>query len=287
VLFSSMCVIWGVPYLLIKVAVSHVEPTVLVFGRTAIGAALLLPFAARRRQLRPLLSAWKPLLAYTVIELALPWLLLSEAERRLPSSLSGLLIASVPVIGALAGLVSHANYRLGWPEATGLLVGLGGVAALVGFDVKSADLGSVAEVAAVAFGYAIGPQVAARKLAHLPNIAVVTTSLALTALAYAPAAALQAPSRWPGTKAVAAVVGLGVICTALAFVLFLKLITEAGPVRATVITYVNPAVAVALGVFVLGEPLSGVTVAGFVLIIAGSFLAARGPRRAPAPTGTT
>ena len=279
-----MCLIWGIPYLLIKVAVGHVEPTVLVFGRTAIGAAVLLPFAARRRQLLQLLPSWKPLLAYTVTELAVPWLLLSDAERRLPSSLSGLLVACVPLIGVVAGLATGAGDRLGWRELAGLLVGLAGVAALVGFDLKTADLGAAGEVGACAIGYALGPQIAARKLAHLPSLAVVSVSLGLTALAYAPAAIVQAPPKWPGAGAVAALVVLGFVCTALAFMLFFELIAEAGPVRATVITYVNPAVAVALGVLALGERFTRATAIGFVLVLGGSFIAAR-RRPQPAKAG--
>jgi drug/metabolite transporter (DMT)-like permease len=196
-------------------------------------------------------------------------------------------VACVPFIGVVAGLATGARDHLGWREVTGLLVGLAGVAALVGFDVKSTDFGAAAEVGAVAVGYALGPQIAARKLSHLPNLAVVSASLGLTALAYAPAAALQAPSKWPGAGPVLAVVGLGMVCTAAAFMLFFELIAEAGPVRATVITYVNPAVAVALGVLALGEPFSGATATGFVLVIAGSFVAARRPQPKAAPAGAT
>jgi drug/metabolite transporter (DMT)-like permease len=284
VLFWALCLIWGIPYLLIRVAVRELDPAVLVFGRTAIGAALLVPVAASRGQLRPLISHWRPLLVYTVVELAVPWFLLSDAEKRLSSSLSGLLVAAVPLMGAAASLLSGGEERLSWRQTAGLFVGLAGVGALLGLDVKGADLGAAAEVVVVAVGYALGPQLAARKLADLPNLGVVAASLSLTALGYAPAALLELPREWPGSGPVASVATLGVVCTALAFLLFFGLIREIGPVRATVITYVNPAVAVALGVLVLGEPFGINTALGFVLVIAGSVLATRRPQAREAVT---
>src|SRR3954462_9288219 len=100
-LFAAMCVIWGVPYLMIRVAVRELAPVTLVFLRTGIAALLLTPVAAARHELRPLLAHWRPLLAYTAVEVAIPWLLLAHAETRLSSSLTGLLIAAVPLVGAV------------------------------------------------------------------------------------------------------------------------------------------------------------------------------------------
>ncbi|MGH9095201.1 MAG: DMT family transporter, partial [Acidimicrobiales bacterium] len=134
VLFALMSVIWGIPYLLIKVAVEDLHPSVIVFGRTAIGALLLLPVAAARGQLRPLLRSWKPIVVYTVIEVAVPWFLLSTAEKRLPSSLTGLLVAAVPLVGAVMAVGLRARDRIrGWQFA-GLFLGLVGVAVLLGLD---------------------------------------------------------------------------------------------------------------------------------------------------------
>jgi drug/metabolite transporter (DMT)-like permease len=267
-LFSAMCVIWGIPYLLIKVAVRDFSPATLVFCRTAIGAALLLPVAVARNELRPLVAAWKPLVVYTVVELAIPWVLLSTAEERLPSSLSGLLVAAVPLVGALI-----VRERLGARRITGLLVGLLGVAALVGFDISRGNLWSVAAVGVVVIGYATGPVILSRQLSTAPVIGVVAASLTLCALAYAPIALAQLPSPTPPARVIGAVVALGVICTALAFVLFVHLIDEAGSVRATVITYVNPAVAVVLGVVFLHEDFNIGTAIGFALILSGCYLA--------------
>src|SRR5579864_6321006 len=155
-LFALMSVVWGIPYLLIKIAVRDLPPPVVVEARTAIGALVLLPLAARQGQLGSLRRVWKPFLLYTVAELAIPWLLLSDAERRLPSSLSGLLVATVPLFGVLLGLATRHNDRLGARGIFGLLVGLAGVAVLLGLDVHG-NAGSVVEVILVAVGYATGP----------------------------------------------------------------------------------------------------------------------------------
>src|SRR3954451_12278608 len=271
-LFATMGLIWGVPYLLIKVAVGSMPPASLVFYRTAIAALLLVPVAATRGQLRPLLSKWKPLLAYTVAELAIPWLLLSNAERRLSSSLSGLLIAAVPLVGAVLGWATGGE-RLGPRRITGLLVGLGGVAALVGLDLGRGDVSALLQMAVVAVGYAVGPWILARHLSDLPGLGVVAASLGLTALGYLPAAIVQLPGHWPPANVITSVLILAVLCTAIAFLLFFMLIDEVGPLRATVITYLNPAVAVALGVLLLHEPFTVGIVVGFALVLAGSVLA--------------
>jgi drug/metabolite transporter (DMT)-like permease len=273
-----MSLIWGIPYLLIKVAVRDFSPGTLVFFRTGIGAALLLPFAAFRHELHPVFARWRPLVAYTVVELAIPWLLLSKAEQRLPSSLTALLVAAVPMVGALLAWIMHEREPLGVRGYAGLVVGLAGVAALVGFDVSGASLGSVGMVAVVVVCYATGPLILARNLADLPPLGVVATSLALCSLGYAGFGLTHLPVA-PPARVVASVVVLGVVCTALAFILFIYLIAEIGPVRATVITYVNPAVAVVLGVAFLGESFGVGTAVGFVLILIGSFLATTPGRR--------
>ncbi len=273
-LFGAMAVIWGVPYLLIKVAVDDLGPGTLVFVRTGIGALLLIPVAASRDALRPLLPRWRIVLAYTVVEVAIPWFLLSDAERHLSSSLAGLLVSAVPLVGAVLALVTLGE-RLSGGRVVGLLVGLAGVGILLGFDVGRGDLGAVAEIALVTVGYAVGPMLIATRLRDLPAIGVVTASLAVTALAYSPFGITHLPASWPSTRVLVAIAVLSVLCTSLAFLVFFALIAEVGPARATVITYVNPAVAVALGVSLLGEPFTAGTAAGFALILGGCFLATR------------
>jgi drug/metabolite transporter (DMT)-like permease len=280
-LFALMSVVWGVPYLLIKVSVRHLSPAMVVECRTAIGALVLMPLAVRQGQIRPILRVWKPFLAYTVAELGVPWFLLSNAERRLPSSLSGLLVATVPLISvALAALTRHHD-RVDRRDIGGLVVGLVGVGVLLGLDVHSNELGSVAQVLLVAVGYATGPLLISRYLSDISSLALAAVSLALVAVAYLPVAVLQAPSRMPPYTAVISLVLLGLVCTALAFVAFFELIKEVAPTRATVITYFNPVVAVALGVILLGESLKAAMAVGFALILAGSWLSA--PLRRPAP----
>lgn len=273
VLFAAMCVIWGLPYLMIRVAVRELTPATLVLARTTLGAVLLVPAAAWRRQLRPLLRVWWPLLLYTAIEIALPWLLLARAETRLTSSLTGLLVAGVPLVGAVLVRITGERERMGARRWFGLLVGIGGVAALVGLDLGSVSALPVAEVGVVAVCYAIGPIILSRSLADVPALGVVAGSLLLTAVGYAPFGIAEAPGSLPRLSVVLSVIGLGAICTALAFMLFLALIAEAGPVRATVITYVNPAVAAILGVSILGEHLTAGMGVGFALVLVGCFLA--------------
>jgi len=273
ILFAVMGVIWGIPYLLIKVAVADLTPASLVFLRTCAGALLLLPIAAGRHSIAPLRAHWRWILAYTVVEVAVPWLLLSDAERHISSSLAGLLIAAVPFIGALLALVTGGDDRLDVRRVAGLLVGFMGVATLVGFDLSGGNLGAVGEIAVVTIGYAVGPMIIARRLRGVPAVGVVAASLVLTAVIYAPVGVLQLPRHAPSLQVVLAIAALGLVCTAIAFLLFFELIAEVGPTRAMVITYVNPAVALVLGVAILGEPFTVGAGVGFVLILMGSFLA--------------
>ena len=274
-LFAAMGVIWGIPYLLIKVAVGGVSVPVLVCTRVALGSLLLLPAAVRGGHLRALRGDLRWLAAFTALEIVGPFALLSNAERHLPSSTSGLLIAAVPIFSALLAIATRASDRLTWVRWAGLAVGLGGVAVLAGPGAGHGDAWPVTEVLLTALGYSIGPLIANRKLAHLPPVAVNTVCLGAAAVVYLPFAALTWPRSVPSVQVLLALAGLGVICTAAAFLVFFRLIAEVGPARATVITYVNPAVAVALGVIVLGEHLTPAIGVAFVLILGGSVLATR------------
>jgi drug/metabolite transporter (DMT)-like permease len=234
-----------------------------------------------------LASHWRWLALFAVVEIMLPWALLSDAERRLSSSLTGLLVASVPIIGLVLARLTGGQERLTVVRWAGLLLGLGGVALLAGPHLAGGGAWPITEVILVALGYAAGPLIANRRLGDLPGLGMTAVCLAAAAVVYAPAAALTWPGRMPSAAVLGALAGLGLLCTAIAFVLFFQLIAELGPARATVITYVNPAVAVALGVAVLGEPLTPAIVAAFVLILAGSVLATRSgasARRTPADT---
>ena len=279
ILFALLGVAWGIPYLLIKIAVGQLDPAMLVFARMGLAAVVLLPIAAVRGDLAPVLRRWRPLLAFTVIEIAIPWVLLGHAEQRLSSSLTGLLLAAVPLVGAVLGWVTRTD-RLDWRRSLGLLIGIGGVAALVGLDLGRGDVLALVQVLLVAVCYAIGPFIQNRYLADLSGLGVIATALLLTAIGYGVPAALQWPHQWPPAEAIVAVVVLGVVCTAVAFLLFFQLIDTIGPTRATVITYLNPAVAVALGIVFLDEPFTRGIVVGFVLVLLGSALATRRSRTA-------
>jgi drug/metabolite transporter (DMT)-like permease len=284
-LFAAMCVIWGIPYLLIKVAVRDIGPAELVFVRTALGAVLLLPIALARKELRASIRPWLPLLVYTVIEIGVPWLLLSDAERRVDSSLSGLVIAGVPLVAAvLARLVDPAD-RLNAQRVAGLLAGLAGVGLLLGFHGGTGGARPILELLGVVVCYATGPLIIQRWLSDVPRYGVSAASLVAGALLFAPVTVPKLPDlvRHVSLAPVLAAVGLAVVCTALAFVLFFALIAEVGGARATVITFVNPAVAVVLGAALLHERVTVVTVAAFALILLGSVLATRRP--APVPGG--
>ncbi len=277
VLFGVLSVLWGVPYLFIKVAVEHLSPAMVVFARVALAAALLLPAAAARGQLRPVLRRWRWVLAFSALEIALPFAMLGIAEQRITSSLAGLLIASVPLIGAVVAAVGRLDDRLDRGRLVGLLVGVAGVAAVVGIDVRGGDLLSVAAVGLAAAGYAFGPVIASTRLAGLPGLGITAVALSVNAIGYAPFAWLTRPTAAVGVRPWVAVGVLGVVCSALAFLVFFALVAEVGPARTTVITYVNPAVAVTLGVLVLGEPVTTGLLLGFPLVLLGSYLATRRP----------
>ncbi len=277
-LFAAMSGIWGVPYLLIKVAVDDLAPPVVVFGRTSIAAVALLVVAWRTGALRPALAHWRPVLAFAAIEMAGPWWCLTHAEQRLPSGLTGLLVACVPIAGAFTAFALGDHEALKPVRLLGIAVGMGGVALLVAHDLGG-DGGvpwwSVVEVLLVCVGYATAPFIAARRLGDVPTIGVVAVSLSAVALLYAPLAWVRRPDDAPPADAVWAVIGLAVLCTGIAFLVFFALIAEIGPARAPLITFVNPAVAIVLGALVLDERITAATVAGFVLVLGGCWLATR------------
>jgi len=282
VLFSAMCLIWGLPYLLIRVAVRDLDPAAVVFARTAIGALLLLPIAIWRGTLPGLRGYWRWLIVYTVVELTIPWLLLTSAEEHLTSSLAGLLVAGVPLVGVVLSRIVGVAETMTGRRWAGLVVGIAGVASLVGLQVGNIDMVAVLEIFIVTIGYATGPLVLSHRLSGAPSMAVVSVSLAITAVIYAPFALTSHPHHISG-EVIWSVLGLAVICTALAFLVFFALIADIGPTRATVITYVNPAVAIALGVTVLGEHLTAGMIIGFPLVLIGSVLATtRGSARSSA-----
>jgi drug/metabolite transporter (DMT)-like permease len=283
VLFVLLSLIWGIPYLFIRVAVAEVSPAFFVFARTGIAAAVLLPIAFVRLDLRPVLARWRWVVAFALVEIAIPWVMLGSAEQHLSSSLTGLLISGVPLVGTLLAWLTGGADRIGRLGLVGLLIGMAGVLGIVGADFGVADPIAFVQVAIVVVGYAIGPAILSRRLEGVASLGVMALSLGLVAVLYAPIAVTQWPTAVPSPNVLISLVVLGVVCSAAAFILFAALIDEIGPVRATVIAYVNPAVAAILGVLVLNETLTVPMVIGFVLVTIGSLLATRSRATVPAP----
>ena len=281
-LFALMSVLWGIPYLMIKVAVDSVSVPMVVFARTALGALVLLPLALRAGRLDVVRRHWRPLLAFTAVEILGPWALLSDAENRLTSSMTGLLIAAVPIVGVVLARLTGDAERLGPVRWAGLLVGLAGVGVLAGPHLGGGSTWAIGEVMLVALGYAIAPMITTRRLQDLPSLQMAAFALAIAALVYTGPAIATWPAAMPSGRVLAALIGLGLICTALAFIVFFELIREVGTSRGMVFTYVNPAVAVVAGVVFLDEPLTGTIIASFALILGGSVLATV---RRSAPSG--
>ncbi|WP_375385616.1 DMT family transporter [uncultured Microbacterium sp.] len=287
VLFGAMALLWGVPYLFIKQAVDSYSPAAIVAGRTLVGALLLLPFALRARALRPAFAKIGWVLAFGAIEMAGPFLLLGHAEQTLPSGLTGLLVATVPLFAAVIALAGGDRSVLRPSRAIGLVVGFLGVGVIVsgpGLAVAGgAGLISLGELLLVAACYAIAPFIVVRKLADVPSLGTITLSLAAVGIFYLPIALLT-QHQVPTVQSTVSLLSLAVLCTAVAFMVFFALIARVGPVRAPLFTYVNPVVAILLGVIVLGEQLSIGLLIGFPLVIFGCWLAATGGvlgRRSP------
>jgi drug/metabolite transporter (DMT)-like permease len=274
-----MCAIWGIPYLFIKIAVDHgVPPASVAFGRSALGAAVLFPFVLRAGTLRLLKGRWLWVWTYALAEIALPFLLIPVGERRIASSLSAIVIATTPLLVALLTLWLDPSERPTRTRLVGLLIGFAGVVVFMGIDVAGRPgelLGAVATLFAAA-GYATGPMVLKLRLPEADPRAIMAASLGIAALVLAPLAALDPPHGVPDWSALGAIAVLGLVCSAAGFVIFVSLVAMAGPGRSVVVTFVNPVVAVALGVALLDERPGRGAIAGLVLILSGSWLSTRG-----------
>jgi drug/metabolite transporter (DMT)-like permease len=285
-MFLAMGVLWGIPYLFIKIAVRELSSADVVFARTFVGALLLLPVAWRRGALRPVVRLWRWVLVFATAEMAIPWLLIADAERQLPSALVGMLISLVPIFATIFMWLFLDRSVLHRARIVGLLVGLLGVGLLLGLDAlaRPMSLAKAGEILFVAFLYAVAPILADRKLSGVPAVGVIAVSLVIVATGYLPFAVWTLPTAWPSAAALASLAVLAVLCTSLAFVIFFALIAEVGPLRAGVVTFVNPGVAVFLGITVLSEQLTWGTVVGFPLVLLGSWLATRSVPGLPTPS---
>lgn len=277
--FAAVSIIWGIPYLLIRIAVRHgVPPGFLAWGRVTLAAVVLLALARRAGTLGSVRGQFKVLFAYAVVEICIPFPLIAAGETRVSSSLAAILISSVPLIVAVLALRFDPSERPTPVRAVGLLVGFGGVVALVGLDVagRGGQLVGAGAILLSAVGYAIGPMLIKLRMGGLDPRATMGGSLAIASVLLAPVAALDPPHAVPSAGAIVCVIVLGLVCTAAAFVIYTVLIEEAGTSRATVITYINPVIAVGLGVTLLGEQPGAGSIAGLLLILAGSWLSTDG-----------
>jgi drug/metabolite transporter (DMT)-like permease len=277
--FAALSLLWGVPYLFIKVAVDDgLSPAFVAWVRVVLAAVILLSLAARAGVLSSVRGHWPWLALYALFEIALPFPLIATGEQHVSSSLTAILIAAVPLFVALLAIRFDQAERATGRRLVGLLIGLAGVVVLMGIDVagKSDEMLGAAAILVAALGYAAGPMVLKRRFSHLDPRAAMGASLAIAGVALTPFAALSPPKQMPDADALASLVVLGVACTALALVILAALITDIGPGRALVITYINPVVAVLLGVLILDEHLGLGSAAGLVLILVGSWLSTDG-----------
>ncbi len=277
-LFATVSVIWGMPYLFIKIAVDEISPSLVAWSRLTLAAVVLLPIAWKLGALRGLRARWRTLAAFAAVEMAVPWPLLGFGEIHISSSFAAILVATVPLFVALLAMRFDHSERPTVTRLVGMLIGLAGVVALVGIDVggeRDELLGALA-ILFVAFLYAVGPMIVKTRLSDVDPLGPVAASLGIAALMVTPFAAASLPDSTPSADTFASIAVLGLLCSALAFLLFFRLIAEIGPGRATVITYINPVVALALGVAVLDESVTTGVIVGLLLILAGSWLSTDG-----------
>lgn len=288
-LFVAVSVIWGIPYLFIKVAVDDgVPPAFVAWSRVVIGAIVLLALAYRADLLHGLRPRLRWLVVFAAVEITVPFPLIAAGEEHVDSGLAAILIAAVPLFVAVLALRFDAEESARGGRLVGLVVGLVGVGVLVGVDLTGTreELLGAAALLAAALGYAVAPLlILKRHLADLDPRVTMGVSLAIATLLLAPAVAYDPPSDTPSGAAIVAIVVLGLVCTAGGLTLFAMLNGEIGPGRAVVITYVNPVVAVALGMAFLDERPGAAAIAGLAMILAGSWLATRSPTPRPAPDG--
>ncbi len=272
VLFLSLSLLWGLPYFMIRVAVRQLDPATLVFARTCVASLILVPLAIRQRAFGTLAHAWQWLVLYSVVEIAVPWFFMGSAERHLTSSLTGLLVATVPLVAIVLHKILHPGESITRRRLLGLAIGFAGVVTLVGLDVHGSSIVWIGAMALVVAGYATGPMILSLRLGHASGVGVVAASVGLVALGYLP----WGVTHWPEhvrAETYFAVVGLALLCTVAAFIIFFALIKEIGPSRSVVVTFLNTGVAVVMGTVFLHEPLTTGILIGFPMIIVGCVLA--------------
>jgi drug/metabolite transporter (DMT)-like permease len=278
--FAVSGLFWGIPYLLMKVAVADIPPAVIVCGRVLIGAAILIPIAIHQKVLMDAIRGWRFVLPYAIFEMMIPWILITNAEKKISSGLAGLLIATVPIWSTIFASMSGDKTVWHSKRLVGMLVGFIGLIGLVGYEsiIGSSDPLSIAMMLVAAISYSYAVNTISQKLPDVSGIAINGLAMVITSIAYAPLMIVQFPEvSTVSTKSAVSLLALGVFCTALAFISFFIVLKEIGPARASIGTYVNTAIAVVLGVLILSEPLTLGIIIGLPLVMIGSFLASRKP----------
>lgn len=276
--FAVSGLFWGIPYLLMKVAVRDFPPAVIVCGRVLIGATILIPIAIHQKVLRDAIRGWRYVLPYALFEMMIPWILITNAEKKISSGLAGLLIATVPIWSTLFASINGDKTVWHSKRIVGLSVGFVGLIGLVGYEsiLGTSDPLSIAMMLVAAISYAYAVQMITQKLPDVSGIAINGLAMVFTALTYAPLMISQFPAtNTVSAEAAISLVTLGVFSTALAFISFFIVLKEIGPARSSIVTYINTAVAVVLGVLILSEPLTLGIIIGLPLVMFGSFLASR------------
>lgn len=273
-LFALVAVLWGIPYLLIAIALTGFDAPFVAWARVALAAVVLVAVVGPRSLVRSLRGRLLALLGFAVVQFTVPLVLIAEAERTVPSSLVGCLIASEPLWIALLATRIDRTERTGPAGAFGLVVGLVGVGVLLGVE-PAGGVGGAVLVLGAATSYALATLLVTRLGADVPLLHLVAAGLAISAFTLLPLVVAAPPSQVPGVPAIAALLGLAVVCTAVAFPLWFALIARVGAARAALVTYASPVVAVALGVVLLGERFGQLAPIGLALILAGSWMASR------------
>jgi drug/metabolite transporter (DMT)-like permease len=271
---------WGIPYLLMKVAVRDIPPTVIVCGRVLIGAAILIPIAIHQKVLMDAVRNWRYVLPYAILEMMIPWILITNAEKKISSGLAGLLVATVPIWSTIFASMNGDKTVWHSRRMVGLLVGFVGLVGLVGYEsiLGTSDPLSIAMMLVAAISYAYAVQMITQKLPNVSGIAINGLAMVFTAIAYAPIMIMQFPAPSSvATESAISLIALGIFSTALAFISFFIVLNEIGPARSSLVTYINTAVAVVLGVLILSEPLTIGIMIGLPLVMIGSYLASRKP----------
>lgn len=279
-LFVAVGILWGIPYLLIRVAVRDFSPAMVVFSRVLIGALILVPLSMRQRSFGAALRNYKYIFLYAAVEIMGPWFLITKAEMKISSGLAGLLVATVPIWATIYASMTGDKTVWHRKRLMGLVIGFVGLVAVVGIESLSGknSLWAIFSILVAAVGYALAPNMIMKKLPNVSGLAINALAMTMAAVVYAPFAILQWPNGHVSRDSLLSVVALGIFPTAMAFVVFFAVLKEIGPARASLVTYLNTAFAVLLGVLILSEPLTLGIIIGLPLVLAGSYFASRKPK---------